>query len=81
MATIRITAIRQTVYSDLMAKYENPIKHACSIQEGQQWLSIDGKRPEGLCLAAWESMRQFVEQLSEEQGNFYDGWMRNPMTP
>jgi hypothetical protein len=24
---VRITAIRQTVYPDLMAKYENPIEH------------------------------------------------------
>lgn len=61
MAKVRITAIRQTVYTDLMAKYENPIEHACSVQEGQQWISIDGKCPEGLCLAAWESMHQFVE--------------------
>ena len=26
---VRITAIRQTVYPDLMAKYENPIEHTC----------------------------------------------------
>ena len=80
MAKVRITAIRQTVYTDLMAKYENPIEHACSVQEGQQWISIDGKCPEGLCLAAWESMHQFVEQLSQGKGNFYDGWMQNPMS-
>ena len=45
---VRITAIRQTVYPDLMAKYENPIEHACNVTEGQQWLSVDGKQPEGL---------------------------------
>jgi len=27
MNKVRITAIRQTVYPDLMAKYENPIEH------------------------------------------------------
>ena len=80
MLKVRITAIRQTVHTDLMAKYENPIEHACTIQEGQQWTSIDGKCPKGLCLAAWESMRQFVEQLSQGKGNFYDGWMQNPMS-
>ena len=48
MAKVRITAIRQTVYTDLMAKYENPIEHACSVQEGQQCISIDGKCPEVL---------------------------------
>ena len=29
MNKIRITAIRQTVYPDLMAQYENPIEHTC----------------------------------------------------
>ena len=46
MNKVRITAIRQTVYEDLMAKYENPIEHTCDVREG----------------------------------NFYDGWMKNPMS-
>ena len=37
MSKVRITAIRQTVYPDLMAKYENAIEHACDVREGQQW--------------------------------------------
>ena len=41
MNKVRITAIRQTVYEDLMAKYENPIEHTCDVREGQQWISID----------------------------------------
>lgn len=80
MSKVRITAIRQTVYSDLMAKYENPIEHTCDIKQGQQWISIDGERPDGLCLAAWTSMCKFVEALAKGRGNFYDGWMRNPMS-
>lgn len=80
MYKVRITAIRQTVYSDLMAKYENPISHACDVIEGQQWSSTDGKCPEGLCPSAWESMRPFVESLFKGKGNFFDGWMKNPMS-
>lgn len=45
MNKVRITAIRQTVYEDLMAKYENPIEHTCDVRVGQQWVSIDGFRP------------------------------------
>ena len=75
MLKVRITAVRQTVYTDLMAKYENPIEHACEVREGQQWISVDGKCPEGMCQAAWYSMREFVGE-----GNFYDGWMQNPMS-
>jgi uncharacterized repeat protein (TIGR04076 family) len=80
MNKVRITAIRQTVYPDLIAQYENHIEHACDIRQGQQWTSINGKRPEGLCPSAWESMRPFVESLTQGKGNFFDGWMKNPMS-
>ena len=46
--------MRQTVYTDLMAEYENPIEHACDVCMGQQWISIDGKQPDGLCSSAWD---------------------------
>ena len=77
---VRITAVRQTVYPDLMAQYENPIEHACTIHEGQEWVSIDAQCPEGLCSSAWETMRPFVELLARGKGNFFDGWMKNPMS-
>ena len=74
---IRITAIRQTVYADLMEKYENPIEHTCDIVEGQQWISVNGECPDGMCLSAWSSMRKFVESLARGEGDFYDGWKRH----
>lgn len=80
MNKVRITAIRQTVYQDLIDQYENPIEHACTIRQGQQWISIDGKCPDGLCPSAWESMQSFVESLARGKGNFFDGWMKNPMS-
>ena len=80
MLKVRITAIRQTIYNDLIAQYENPIKHACDIRQGQQWISVNGKCPDGLCPSAWESMLSFVESLARGKGNFFDGWMRNPMS-
>ena len=80
MSKVRIKAVRQTIYRDLMKKYENPILHACTIQQGQEWISVDGQCPEGMCASAWASMREFVESLSRGEGNFYDGWMRNPMS-
>lgn len=80
MHKVRITAVRRTEYKDLMEKYENPIEHACDVEIGQEWVSIDGQKPEGLCSAAWESMRPFVEALARGEGNFYDGWMQNPFS-
>ena len=80
MNKVRITAVRKTVYPDLMARYENPIQHTCDVLEGQEWISIDGKCPEGMCPSAWGSMREFVEALARGEGNFFDGWMKNPLS-
>ena len=80
MLKVRITAIRQTIYNDLIAQYENPIEHACDIRQGQQWISVNGKCPEGLCPSAWDTMKPFVESLAHGKGNFFDGWMKNPMS-
>lgn len=80
MLKVRITAIRQTIYNDLIAQYENPIEHACDIRQGQQWISVNGKCPEGLCSSAWDTMKPFVESLAHGKGNFFDGWMKNPMS-
>ena len=77
---VRITAMRQTVYRDLMQQFENPIEHTCDITVGQTFVSVDAQRPDGLCESAWESMRTFVESLARGEGNFYDGWMQNPMS-
>ena len=80
MNKIRITAVRQTEYKDLMAKYENAIEHTCDVRIGQEWVSVDGKRPDGFCPSAWDSVRPFVESLARGEGNFFDGWMKNPMS-
>ena len=80
MKKVKITAIRKTEYPDLMAKYENPIQHACDVQVGQVWISHDGNRPEGFCDSAWDSVRPFVMTLAHGGGNFYDGWMKDPMS-
>lgn len=78
MYDVKITAIRKSDFKDLQALYENPIEHACSVCEGQQWVATEGTQPESLCDSAWESMRWFVEELAAGRGNFYDGWMKNP---
>ena len=77
MKKVKITAIRKTEYADLMAQYENPIEHACDLQEGQVFIANGWERPEGFCLSAWESMSAFVLALSHGGGDFYDGWMKN----
>ena len=78
MKKIRITAIRQTVYEDLMARYENPMEHTCDVQVGQVWIANGWEKPEGFCDSAWESMSAFVMTLAHGGENIYDGWMKNP---
>ena len=78
MKKIRITVLRMARYDDLIARYENPIEHACALHEGQVFIADGWQRPEGLCESAWESMSPFVMTLAHGGGDFYDGWMKNP---
>lgn len=77
MKKVKITALRQTVYKDLMEIYENPIEHTCDIHVGDVFVSVDAKKPEGFCDSAWESVFPFVNKLALGGGNFFDGWMKN----
>ena len=77
---VKITAVRITSYPDLMEKYENKIEHTCSIKEGDVFISNCGEKPGNLCPEAWKSMKEFVESLSNGKGNFFDGWMKDPMS-
>ncbi len=80
MADVRITVKRITVHRDLMELYENPIEHTCDMKEGMVFVSRGGKRPEGFCESAWDSVRPFAEALARGEGNFFDGWMKDPMS-
>ena len=77
MKKVRITVMRKACYPDLMDRYENPIEHACDLQEGQVYVANGWRKPEGLCDSAWESMSAFVMALAHGGGDFYDGWMKN----
>ncbi len=77
---VKITAVKVSRFDDLIEKYENPIKHACSIKEGQVFYSENGEKPEGLCDEAWKSMKDSVESLANGKGDFFAGWMKDPMS-
>ncbi len=78
MKKVKITVIRKVHHADLSTQYENPIEHACDMQEGQTFISEDAQKPEGLCESAWGSMQAFVMTLACGGENFYHGWMKNP---
>ena len=78
MKDVLIRVIRKASYADLSVLYENPIEHTCDVSEGEEFLSVEGQQPDGLCDSAWETLRPFVETLAAGGGNFFDGWMKNP---
>ena len=78
MKKCRITVMRVARYEDLMARYENPIAHACDMVEGQVFIANRWKKPEGFCQSAWDTLSPFVLALSHGAENFYEGWMKNP---
>ena len=78
MKKCRITVMRKAAYKDLSEKYENPIEHACDLEEGQTFIANGWEKPAGMCQSAWDSMSAFVMALSHGGSNFYDGWMKNP---
>ena len=77
MFKVKITVLRKANYPDLQAKYENPINHACDLSEGDVFISIDAKRPEGFCDSAWSVISPFILDLANGKGNFFDGWMKD----
>ena len=78
MKQVKITVIRRTEYHDLMEQYENPIEHACEMKIGDEFISENAERPDGLCNNAWNCIKKYVIDLANGKGNFYDGWMKNP---
>ncbi len=77
MKKVKITVMRMAKYEDLMAKYENPIEHACNMSEGMVFTANGWRKPENFCNSAWDSISPFVMTLSHGGGDFYDGWMKN----
>lgn len=77
MKRVKITVMKITEYKDLMEQYENKIEHTCDMKVGQVFFVEDMKKPEGFCESAWETIKQFATELANDDGNFYDGWMKN----
>ena len=77
MKKVRITAIKQTVYEDLIAVFENPIEHACDMQVGSVFVANVWEKPKGFWSSAWDSISPFVMTLAHGGENLYNGWMKN----
>ena len=65
MKKVRITVKKIARYDDLIAEYENPIEHACSMQLGQTFVCNGWERPEGFCSSTWDTVSPFVMTLGK----------------
>ena len=77
MKKVKITVMRKARYDDLIEEYENPIEHACDLEEGMVFIADGWKKPENFCDSAWETISPFVMTLAHGGEDFYDGWMKN----
>ena len=77
MNKLKITVMKKVCHEDLIAKYENPIEHACDLRVGQSWILNEYKKPTDFCDSAWESVSPFVMTLLYGGEDIYDGWMKN----
>ncbi len=77
MKKVKITVIRKACYHDLIERYENPIEHACDLEEGKVFIADGWVKPDGFCESAWQTISPFVLALSTGGEDFYDGWMKN----
>ena len=59
--------MRKACYKDLMKKYENPMEHACDMEEGQVFIANGWSKPDGMCDSA----------LAYGGKDIYNGWMKN----
>ncbi len=78
MKRVKITVMRVARCDDLIARYENPIEHACEMREGQTFVCEGWVKPDGFCQSAWDSLSPFVLALSTGGSDLYDGWMKDP---
>ena len=69
--------MRKVCHRDLMEKYENPIEHACDMEEGQVFVADGLNKPDGFCDSAWQTLSPFVMTLAHGGEDIYDGWMKN----
>ena len=69
--------MRMACYRDLMARYENPLEHACDMRVGQVFIANGWEKPEGMCESAWQTMSPFVMALAHGGKNLYNGWVKD----
>lgn len=77
MKKVRIKAMKQVVYQDLIDQYENLILEPCTMEVGKTYICENLEKPEGFCESAWQTIHPFVMVLAYGGKDIYSGWMKN----
>ena len=67
MKDVRISVMRISTYPDLMARFENPIEHACDMTEGDVFIAAGKSRRASARApgAAWKRLCGNLPQAAE----------------
>lgn len=79
MKDVRITVLQRTSNENLIEKYGNPkIEHLCPYnKEGQEYISIEGAKPEGFCEEAWTAFGKYAFALAHGVEGFWPSWIES----
>ena len=72
MKKVRITAVRQTVYPYLMARFENPIEHTCGRHVPRRIVSFGVAVYAPVCRVAVARQGQLFRRLDAESDECHD---------
>lgn len=75
---VKIEAIKQTIYQDLIEQYEIPNPNACHLHVGDVFY-VDYKleKPERMCDSFWKTVKPFCDNLLNSKDRIYGKWMKN----
>ena len=76
MQSVKITAIRQTVYDDLIDQYELDMVEPYPMHVGDTFISVDMGKPSGLCNSAWIALYPYVMTIASYGHTIHGNWMK-----
>ena len=66
MFDVKIKVLKRCIHYDLIKEYENPLTNPCEMIIGDEYISINGKKPEGFCNNAFDLLYGWYELKPSE---------------
>jgi uncharacterized repeat protein (TIGR04076 family) len=77
MKDVKITVLERTSVDRLIKEYGNrKLEHFCPFnKEGQEYISVEGRKPDGFCEEAWTAFGKYVFALAHGADGFWPSWI------